>query len=105
MELPFWLCWKKASIELTLTTEFMSGMMGTSTMGAIFITRRLVDPEAVARSTITRLTPREYLPISVTSASGAAPSELKLSGSNASIWMGESPMVPGGLNVLRTPGR
>ncbi len=48
-------------MELTLTTEFMSGTTGTSTSGERRITRRVVAPEAVARSTITRPTPPRIL--------------------------------------------
>ena len=44
-------------MEPTETTELMSGTMGTSTSGAMRMTRRVVEPEAVARSTMTRLAP------------------------------------------------
>jgi hypothetical protein len=59
------LCWKNESMELTLTTELISGMTGTRTVGAKRMMRRVVAPEAVAKSTITRLTPRALRVISV----------------------------------------
>src|ERR1035437_3271869 len=51
-------------MELTLTTELMSGITGTRTVGAMRSTRRVVAPEAVARSTMMRLAPRALRGIS-----------------------------------------
>ncbi len=59
-------------MELTLTTEHMSGTRGTRICGDKRMTRRVVAPEAVARSTMTRLTPRACFRISAVSASAVA---------------------------------
>ena len=52
------------SYLVTLTTEFMSGTTGTSTRGAMCRMRRVVEPDAVARSTMIRLDPRANFAIS-----------------------------------------
>ena len=83
-------------MELTLTTEFMSGMSGTSTSGARRKMRRVVEPEAVAKSTITRLTPREYCrDISPVSGSWFAELRTQALGIDVTIWIGASPLAAG----------
>ena len=59
-------------MELTLTTEFMSGISGTRICGDMRMMRRVVAPEAVARSMMTRPTPRACLEISAVRASCGA---------------------------------
>ena len=72
-------------MELTLTTEFMSGTTGTRIMGSMRMMRRVVAPEAVARSTMTRLEPCANFEISPLRLSWLDGSELRPSGSMVTI--------------------
>src|ERR1035438_4673324 len=67
--------------------------------------RRVVAPEAVAKSTITRLAPRAWVAISPVRTSCAAFSGPRPSGSIVTSWIGVSPLAPGGLKVRNSPGR
>ena len=83
----------------------MSGTTGTSTEGFRRNTRRVVAPEAVGKSTRTRLAAREWRSTSCIIQSCPPASPAGLSGSSASSCTGASLLAPGGLKVRSIPGR